>query len=625
MAELVLADLDLVFDDLQAVAAVVLRRYGIRVRRPSLRRTIRPAQDGRRERRKRALRARRTFQSELTTSTDIQVVGARSCCEFAVAAQPVLGALPRMTAPLSCRPVPSDITPAAAEASPPAVRTGERPTRQRLPVVAWLTGSSTVGLAGWALVVAAIAGIALRVWVLRSPLGDADSDEAVTGLMAMHALHGHFRALYWGANYAGTLEVLLTAGVFGLVGASTIALKAVPIGLSFIGAILVWRVGREYLDEQAGRLAAILFWIFPGGTVLLLMKAQVVYASGTCLILIALLLARRLRDRPDAAQLFLLGLVGGLCLWATPLLLTVYLPIAATVGLRTWRKPRVAAFAVPGAVLGALPWLWFSLHNDWVTLVAEPQPVVTTYRTRLAGGLFKLYPLLLGLRKPLTEEWIVSPLFGATLYAVILVGGVTLCAVRYRARVLPLLAPVVLFPFLYAVLTTSWYWTEPRHGTLVSPLLLVVAASLVPRRFPIQALVALLALLLTIHVIKLERNYGELSGSPTIVPGKLRPVIDAMQARNLDTCYADYWIAYRITFESGEDIICAPLEEDRYPQYTQFANDHGARTYLVLPQTGAVAHFRQRFEQLHITYHESTIDNVTMFVLDEAKRPDQVG
>jgi len=53
-----------------------------------------------------------------------------------------------------------------------------------------------------ALVVAA-AGVAFRVWILNSPLGALDADEAVGGLMARHALHGEFSALYWLANYGG--------------------------------------------------------------------------------------------------------------------------------------------------------------------------------------------------------------------------------------------------------------------------------------------------------------------------------------------------------------------------------------------------------------------------------------
>src|SRR5690348_7743800 len=48
--------------------------------------------------------------------------------------------------------------------------------------------------------------IALRVWVLRSPVGRADSDEAVVALMARAILHGHHPTFFWGQPYGGTLE-----------------------------------------------------------------------------------------------------------------------------------------------------------------------------------------------------------------------------------------------------------------------------------------------------------------------------------------------------------------------------------------------------------------------------------
>jgi hypothetical protein len=45
---------------------------------------------------------------------------------------------------------------------------------------------------------AAGAGIALRTFVYLSVLGSTNSDEAVLGLMARHALHGEFTTFLWG-------------------------------------------------------------------------------------------------------------------------------------------------------------------------------------------------------------------------------------------------------------------------------------------------------------------------------------------------------------------------------------------------------------------------------------------
>jgi len=53
---------------------------------------------------------------------------------------------------------------------------------------------------------AAGAGIALRVFVYVSVLGSTNSDEAVLGLMARHALHGEFTTFLWGTPYGGPQE-----------------------------------------------------------------------------------------------------------------------------------------------------------------------------------------------------------------------------------------------------------------------------------------------------------------------------------------------------------------------------------------------------------------------------------
>ena len=76
----------------------------------------------------------------------------------------------------------------------------------------------------------AIVGLALRVWILASPMGALDSDEAISGLIARHMLDGEVSALYWLGNYGGTLESAVAAAVFAAVGSSVLALKLTTLG-----------------------------------------------------------------------------------------------------------------------------------------------------------------------------------------------------------------------------------------------------------------------------------------------------------------------------------------------------------------------------------------------------------
>src|SRR5438067_5439978 len=77
--------------------------------------------------------------------------------------------------------------------------------------------------------VALFAGLALRLAVIASPLGELDGDEAVVGLMARHiAFLGDRPVFYYGQPYLGSLEAFSSAPLFRLFDSSTVLLKLVP-------------------------------------------------------------------------------------------------------------------------------------------------------------------------------------------------------------------------------------------------------------------------------------------------------------------------------------------------------------------------------------------------------------
>ena len=57
-----------------------------------------------------------------------------------------------------------------------------------------------------------LVGLALRLAVIASPLGEIDGDEAVVGLMARHiAFLGERPVFYYGQPYLGSLEAFSAA------------------------------------------------------------------------------------------------------------------------------------------------------------------------------------------------------------------------------------------------------------------------------------------------------------------------------------------------------------------------------------------------------------------------------
>src|SRR4051794_7956332 len=90
-------------------------------------------------------------------------------------------------------------------------------------------------------------GLALRLAVIASPLGEIDGDEAVVGLMARHiAFVGEKPVFYWGQPYLGSLEAFTAAPLFRIFDSSVVLLKLVPtaysLGFLVLSAVLARRV-----------------------------------------------------------------------------------------------------------------------------------------------------------------------------------------------------------------------------------------------------------------------------------------------------------------------------------------------------------------------------------------------
>jgi len=415
--------------------------------------------------------------------------------------------------------------------------------RERLSVVGALVAAGLV------------AGVALRVFVIASPMGAIDGDEGMWGLMARHVIdRGEFRTFFWQQSYGGTQEVLLTALVFLVLGSGVIALKLVPIALWAVGALLVWRIGRRTVGEPAARLAAVLFWIWPSYFIWKSTKAHGFYGSELVLGLAAMLFALRLRERVSRADLVGLGLSLGVGVWASPQV--GYIAIPALLWL-VWRRPGVLRgswLAAPAAAAGAAPWLIWNVRHHWGSF--HPAPSNSTYAGNLKDFLASNLPSGLGLRVPFSLDWLPGVVAGRGLLILALLGFLWLLIYR-RDRCELLLTVAVLFPFIYAASPYSGLVDEPRYLTVLSPVLaLLLAGALGRRRFMSAALLAgAFALSLTgLLAMRDQGRYQPLAGDVR-VPNNISPLLASLRAQHVNRVFADRWIAPRVTFETNERII----------------------------------------------------------------------
>jgi hypothetical protein len=402
--------------------------------------------------------------------------------------------------------------------------------------------------------------VVVRVVIYRSSIGHLGTDEATWGLMARHAVDGEISAFFWGQSYGGTQEVVPVALLFALFGTHLVLMRLVPILLMVLSAVVLWRVASRTLGPLPGIVAALLLWIWP---IYAVWKVEIwsgFYGAGLLYVTLVLLLTIELAREPKPARIALMGLVLGLAFWESVQAVAIILPCLVWL---TIRRPRIwlqSWLALPGLVVGALPWLLSNIHHDWwsFTLLGSG----STYDRRLRGFFGGTLPAMLGLRVPFAVDWQFPRPISLLLYAVL--GAAFLVAAwRWRRSELSLFPFVIgVFPFLYAASRLTSITAEPRYVFVLVPALVLVvaaAATTLPRATAILGIAALVSALGLARWIDWRDS---LKSVDAFNPGEVdvRPAIAALDAAGVDRAYAHYSIAYRMTFETRERIIVSEAD-----------------------------------------------------------------
>ena len=455
--------------------------------------------------------------------------------------------------------------------------------------------------------VAAALGLAIRVVIMRTSVGVLDSDEAVVGLMARHFQTGAYRAFFWGQAYGGTIETAFTALLFRLFGPSTWVLRVVPLALNAGAAVLVWRVARRLISRQAAVLAAVLVWLWPANYLWWSIKARGFYEATLCLTLGCTLLVLRIAQEDGSRWLdwVLLGLGAGIGWWQSPQIAYVLSPVVlwliAVRRLAVWR----AVAAVPGFAVGALPWLVANLASGFASLVPPPAPVRTGYTDHLVTFVRESLPMTLGLKVVYLTQWITAPLVGEVLYG-LAVALVVVGLVR-RSRGQVLVGSVILaYPFLNSLLTLSGIINEGRYTLFLLPWLVIAMAHGADRRW---ARVSLIGIVAVVAAVGLGALRGKTSPyAPDIrVPTSMAPLTQSLNDHGVSRAWANYWIAYRLTFETGERLIIAPMTNGRYPQFDQEVRAARRPAFIFLAASRDADAFRRGLIARRIPFTDWTV------------------
>jgi hypothetical protein len=501
-------------------------------------------------------------------------------------------------------------------------------------------GRSDQILVGGVLLLAAV----VRMALLATDHGvTLDSDEAVIGLMARHILERGARPVFfYGQEYMGSFEAYAAAVAFAVMGSSTLALKTtmLVLDLLMVGSFVV--VGRQLVGRQTGLFAGLYAAVPPAFLAIYGLKARGGYVETVTVGNLLLAGASRLGSvdgrRRHVAALGL-GILAGFGFW-THTLVAIYFPAVAVIWListprRSWRS--TIAVALAGAALGGAPFLWRNLETGFQSLGNVHWVATGTALAQLYGLIRDALPVMIGARGIWAfedaEPGMTALLAVLNLLAVIgcFAGAPKGHEARGRRTAVALVWLTALLAL--AIDAASTYGAETREPRYLFPAYTALALSFgvtVGRAWTTKrswAVVAAAALLAG-HVTGIVRQDPALmlgiSAGQRVARSndRLLAVLDKLQIRSV---YTDYWVSYRLAFESGERIRARPYGHvvvDRIPEMSADVDRDPNPAFVLLGD--AASGFRAALASAGLSFKERDVPPYRVFYrvegLEEVRR-----
>lgn len=285
----------------------------------------------------------------------------------------------------------------------------------------------------------ALAGLLVRVVVIRSGFGDFNGDEAYAGLQSLAVVRDHrFPVVIDGQAYSATIEAYLFSPLLVFAGGSVPALKLLYVALWAVATVFIAGAARRLAGGWAAATTAALVWLAPGALLILSTRAYMGYSVGLAAVGASLWSAAVSADRATSCwkSSAITGFTAGLAAYAHPMLLAVVLPALAVVAWAHWRDWRRWWLpAAVGAVIANLPFLAWNAANGWPSLQSDTTSLDGAW-TRLRGFVEALLPRGLG-QRGFDGTWMLGRPLGLLVYAGVAALVVHGCVVLVRGGTRP--------------------------------------------------------------------------------------------------------------------------------------------------------------------------------------------
>ncbi|MEU5830412.1 DUF423 domain-containing protein [Micromonospora tulbaghiae] len=451
------------------------------------------------------------------------------------------------------------------------------------------------------------AGVGYRLALLFADVPPTNSDEATMGLAALHIAHGEgFPVWFYGQAYMGTLEAYLAAPLVALAGPSGLVLRLPTLALYALFLLLSWRLTRRLGGDRWYALLVVAVLALGADRVV---KNQLIAGGGYPELnpagaALALLTVGLCVSGPGARlpRWAAWGLISGVLLWVDPLILPYVLTLGVLLVARRRREMAGrAGLVLAGALLlGAAPMLVDSIRHGrnpvTAVLAAGGSGAAADWADRLHGALVLGPPLAMGFCSPgRCATW---QLWWAVAFPVLLVlaaltawhtlrraSGRPGSAERVSAGVrLALLGGAAGVLAAYAVSNAAGQ-TPIESSRYLSCLAVAVPALLWPlwqaarplaarrltgrRQLAEVAGFGALAVLAGVLGTGASATVDVIRAAPDVhaEADRHRSLVDTLGALDVRNVRGGYWTCNRLTYATGENVVCAVVDDDLTPGF----------------------------------------------------------
>ena len=499
----------------------------------------------------------------------------------------------------------------------------------------------------------------VRFDFLRATNFGIDSDEAIVGLMAKHILEGKpLPIFYYGQHYMGSLEGILVSCMFRIFGISSWALQSVPYLCSVLLVPVVFLLTRELGGRAAAHFSAVLYALPPAGLLVWSSKARGGFIEILLIGAFALLYTCRwLRQRePNVWGPAVVGFLLGVGWWVNNQILYFMAPIGVCMAMRGVRdvfdpilEKNTAAskfsllksYSLAG-VVGILTFL-FGSSPYWIYNIKEGFPSLGMFgfatfdqvATHFYGLITVALPILLGSRR----FWDADSSLGILSLLYLMVYGVlsVFYLVSRRRQVLSLLvfkidrkSPLEILPLfilvslgIFVISTFGWLVQAPRYLLPVYIGVFPLCGVLLEILGGWKKSVALAGLLILVCMSTIPAYFPNraLQGEPVVFQGERvekdhTKLIHRLDALGINKVRTNYWIGYRLAFETLERITFVVFQDPRtvrIPEYETGINtpQKDELPLVVVPSEAILV--RSALEKLGYTFKEEQIRGYYLF------------